>query len=87
MTKVTQIKWLGGHRLRFRFSDGTGGAHDFARMVAESGPMVEPLREPKYFGRVFLDDGAPTWPNGYDMAPRWLQMELEAAGELSRDAA
>jgi hypothetical protein len=87
MTKVTQIKWLGGHRLRFRFSDGTGGAHDFAPMVAESGPMVEPLREPKYFGRVFLDDGAPTWPNGYDMAPRWLQMELEAAGELRRDAA
>ena len=49
--------------------------------------MVEPLRDPAYFSRVFLEDGAPTWPNGYDMAPRWVQMELEAAGELRSDAA
>lgn len=87
MIKVSQITWLGGHRLRLQFSDGTSGMHDFAPMVTESGPMIEPLREPEYFGRVFLDDGAPTWPNGYDMVPRWVQMELKAAGELKRDAA
>ena len=87
MIKVATIDWPGGHRLRFRFSDGTAGEHDFASLVAEPGPMVEPLRDPAYFGRVFLEDGAPTWPNGFDMAPRWVQMELEAAGELRRDAA
>jgi hypothetical protein len=36
---------------------------------------------------VFLDYGAPTWPNGFDIAPEWLRREMEAAGELQRDAA
>src|SRR5262249_39711290 len=87
MIKISKRKWLGGHGLRFRFSDGPAGEHDFSALVAESGPMVEPLRDPAYFSRVFLEDGAPTWPNGYDMAPSWVQMELEAAGELRSDAA
>ena len=87
LLKASDIKWLGGHRLRVKFSDGSSGEHDFSALVAEPGPMVEPLRDPDYFARVFLEFGAPTWPNGYDMAPEWLRREMEAAGELSRDAA
>ena len=87
LLKATDINWLGGHRLRVKFSDGSVGEHDFSALVAERGPMVEPLRDPDYFARVFLDYGAPTWPNGFDMAPEWLRREMEAAGELSRDAA
>ena len=87
MIKVSRVEWLGGHRLRFRFSDGTGGEHEFAAMVAEPGPMIEPLRDSAYFSQVFLEDGAPTWPNGFDMAPRWVQMQLEAAGALHDAAA
>jgi hypothetical protein len=87
MIKVSNVQWIGGHRLRLRFSDGTTGEHDFSPLLAESGPMLEPLRDPEFFRSVFLEDGAPTWPNGYDMAPRWVQMELEAAGELHSDAA
>ena len=49
--------------------------------------MVEPLREPEFFARVFLEDGAPTWPNGYDVAPGWLRREIEAHGALVRDVA
>ena len=49
--------------------------------------MVEPLRDPAYFARVFLEDGAPTWPNGYDAAPGWLRREIETAGALVREAA
>ena len=45
--------------------------------------MVEPLRDPDYFARVFLDYGAPTWPNSFDMSPDWLRMNMEQAGELS----
>jgi hypothetical protein len=36
---------------------------------------------------VFLDFGALTWPNGFDIAPEWLRREMQAAGELQRDAA
>jgi len=30
---------------------------------------------------------ATTWPNGYDMCPDWLRMEMKAAGELSEPLA
>ena len=45
--------------------------------------MLEPLRQEAYFSRVFLAFGAPTWPNGFDIAPEWLRREMAAAGELS----
>jgi hypothetical protein len=87
LTKVAKMEKLGGFRLRFRFTDGSGGVHDFARMVEEPGPMIEPLRDEAYFNRVFLEFGAPTWPNGFDVAPEWLRREMEAAGSLSQVAA
>ena len=87
MIKVSKIEWLGGHRLRFRFSDDSSGEYDFAALVRESGPMIEPLRDIAYFKRVFLEFGAPTWPNGFDIAPGWLHREIEATGKLIRHAA
>jgi hypothetical protein len=83
LTKVTQLDRLGGFRLRVRFNDGNEGVHDFTAMVGEPGSMLEPLREETYFSRVFLEFGAPTWPNGFDIAPEWLRREMAAAGELS----
>ena len=56
-------------------------------MVNVPGPMIEPLRDAAYFSRVFLEFGAPTWPNGFDIAPEWLRREMETAGELTRAAA
>jgi hypothetical protein len=87
MIKIAKITCLGGYRLRATFSDGTAGEYDFSAIVRDGGPMVEPLRDPAYFARVFLEDGAPTWPNGYDAAPGWLRHEIEATGALGRDAA
>jgi hypothetical protein len=87
LTKVTRLERLDGFRLRVRFSDGSEGVHDFAAMINEPGPMLEPLREAAFFARVFLEFGAPTWPNGFDIAPEWLRREMASAGELSRVAA
>jgi hypothetical protein len=83
---VLKLNWLGGFRLHASFSDGTSGQHDFSALVAETGPTVEPLRDPAFFGRVFLEEGAPTWPNGFDIAPAWLRGEIEASGALVREA-
>jgi len=82
LTKVTRLERLGGFQLRVRFSDGSGGVHDFSATVNEPGPILEPLRDEAYFGHVFLEFGAPTWPNGFDIAPEWLRREMQAAGEL-----
>jgi hypothetical protein len=86
MNKVTKLKWLGGYRLHAAFSDGATGECDFSAMVAEAGPMARPLRDPAYFARVFLEDGAPTWPNGFDMCPDWLRREIETTAALKRDS-
>jgi len=87
LTKVMHLDRLGGFRLRIRFNDGSEGVHDFIGLVNEPGPLLEPLRDEAYFGRVFLEFGAPTWPNGFDIAPEWLRREMQAAGELPGVAA
>jgi hypothetical protein len=46
-------------------------------MVAEGGEMVEPLRDPAFFTRVFLDDGILTWPNGFDLDSIALHAEMK----------
>lgn len=87
LTKVTHIERLGGFCLRIRFGDGRAGKHDFSTLINQPGPMFQPLRDEAYFARVFLEFGAPTWPNGFDIAPEWLHREMSAAGELTLVAA
>jgi len=87
LTKVIRLEKLGGFRLRVLFNDGSEGVHDFAAMIEEPGSMLAPLRSEDYFARVFLECGAPTWPNGFDIAPEWMRRAMEAANELTRSAA
>jgi hypothetical protein len=82
VNKVVEISAIHPYRLKVRFSDGAGGVHDYSALVNETGPMIEPLRDPDYFARVFLDYGAPTWPNSFDMCPDSLRRNMEQAGEL-----
>jgi hypothetical protein len=55
--------------------------------VAAGGDMVEPLRDQTFFGRVFLDDGILTWPNGFDLDSIALHMEMKDRGLLRHGAA
>ncbi len=88
MIDVIGVRPLGGYRLEITFSDGTAGVHDFASITRKAGSMVEPLKDPAYFARVFVDDGALTWPNGYDWDPIVLHDSMKMAGLLRRvDAA
>ncbi len=86
LTKVAHIERLGGFRLRIQFNDGSEGTRDFTPMVHEPGEMLLPLRDETYFSRVFLEFGALTWPNGFDISPEWLRREMSAAGELRQIA-
>jgi hypothetical protein len=82
LIKVRKAKSTGDFRLRIEFSDDTVGERDFSFIRRESGPMLEPLKDPTYFRRVFVEDGVLTWPNGYDWDPIALHDEMKAAGEL-----
>jgi len=88
MIDVIGVKRLGAHRLEITFSDGSVGIRDLVDMVAREGEMVRPLKDPPYFARVFIEDGALTWPNGYDVDPIELHRTMKEAGQLRRtDAA
>jgi hypothetical protein len=82
MVKVTELKPIGDVRLWVRFSDGSEGIRDYSDMLAEGGPMVEPLRDPSFFKSVFISFGVPSWPNGFEVDAIALHMELEKAGSL-----
>ncbi len=79
MIDVIGVKKLGGHKLEIEFSDGTVGVRDFADIFQKTGPMSEPLKDTAYFSRVFIEDGALTWPNGYDWDPIALHDEMKDA--------
>ena len=88
MIDVVAVRPLGGYKLEIEFSDGTIGVRDFVSITQKAGSMALPLKDPAFFSRVFIDDGALTWPNGYDWDPIALHDEMKAEGLLKRaDAA
>jgi|ERR1700730_14546470 hypothetical protein len=85
---VVAARYLGNFKLEIEFSDGTAGVQDFEFIADKTGPMATPLKDPGYFARVFIEDGALTWPNGYDWDPIALHDDMKKAGLLHRkDAA
>jgi hypothetical protein len=87
MIDVVSVKHIGGYRLRVAFSDRSVGVHDFSSTATRTGEMVRPVKDPAFFARVFVELGALTWPNGFDLDPIALHERMAKAGELSRDAA
>jgi len=70
---VTDVEFLGGHRLRLDFDDGSSGEIDFSDEEWQG--VFAPLADPNYFGAVELDEelGTIVWPNGADIAPETLR--------------
>jgi hypothetical protein len=88
MMKIISIEPRGGYHLYLRFSDGSEGERDFSALVAETGSLVAPLRDPAYFARAFTEDGSGlAWPNGLDLDAEALYEEMKAAGQLRVTAA
>lgn len=67
---VVQAKHQGGYRIRVTFNDGVEKTVDFEPWL--KGPVFEPLKDPAYFKRFFLDGWTLSWPNGADIAPESL---------------
>ncbi|HWW25167.1 MAG TPA: DUF2442 domain-containing protein [Caulobacter sp.] len=87
LVKAIRVKPLSGYRLDIAFSDGSSGIADLNEIVRSKGEMARPLADETFFAQVFLEMGAPTWPNGYDADPTHIRMKLEAAGELRTTSA
>ncbi len=75
MVRATKVVPRQGYRLYVEFSDGTAGVVDLSERLF--GPIFQPLRDESVFKQVTLDEfGAPTWPNGADLAPDAIYNEL-----------
>jgi Protein of unknown function (DUF2442) len=70
LPQVVQAEYRGRHRIHLWFNDGLEKTVDFGRWL--HGPMFEPLKDPAYFQRFFVEAGTVTWPNGADIAPETL---------------
>lgn len=77
MQKIVTVKPLPGHRLEVRFADGTDGSIDLSSRLY--GPVFEPLRDKAIFDAVEIDEyGAIFWPNGADLAPDAIYLQLKS---------
>lgn len=87
LVDVVEIHALDEHRLWVAFSDGTEGEYDFSATLAQDGPMVQPLKDPGMFRRLFVSLGVPRWPNGFDVDAIQLHREMSEQGRLRRSTA
>ena len=75
---VTKVKVVGSHSLNLMFDNGVQKRVNLRPELY--GPIFEPLREPSYFAKAYVDPDSRTvaWPNGADFAPDFLyQLEPE----------
>jgi len=72
MIQVTEARYVAGHTLWLRFSDGLEGEVDLASEL--DGEVFEPLRAPEAFRSFVVHPELYTvvWPNGADFAPEFL---------------
>ena len=81
--KVAQVEVQDGFVLQVTFRDGVRGTVDMKPLLVRPdlvGTVFEPLRDPAFFSRAFVDHGAVTWPNGADLAPDALRNAIVAQG-------
>lgn len=67
---VLHAEYRGEFKIRVVFNDGVEGTIDFSDWL--TGPVFEPLKDPSYFARFFVEGGTVTWPDGADIAPETI---------------
>ena len=69
MIKILRVEACGDFQLRLTFSDHSQGVFDGRELLQRTGPLLDPLSDPAYFRRAFIDAGALCWPNGLELSP------------------
>lgn len=76
LPSVVRAEYRGEHKIHLNFNDGSSGTVDFSDWL--QGPVFEPLKDPAYFARFFIDGGTVAWPNGADIAPETLHERAQS---------
>lgn len=70
---VVDAQQRGDFEIYLVFNDGTAATVDSSPWL--EGSIFEPLEDPAYFARFFVEAGTIVWPNGADIAPETLYEE------------
>ncbi|MDD5037285.1 MAG: DUF2442 domain-containing protein [Methylococcaceae bacterium] len=90
MIKLIQATPQPDFHLKLVFSDHSWGELDFTPSLQRNGSLLEPLRDPIYFARCFIEMGALCWPNGLELGAESLRQKLvnsDALHESGQEAA
>ena len=74
---VIRAEYREDFRIHLVFNDGVEETIDFSDWL--EGPIFDPLKDPAYFRRFFIEGGTVTWPNGADVAPETLHARAKAS--------
>ena len=77
LPSVVRAEHRGEYAMLLTFNDGLERVVDFTHWI--QGPIFEPLRDPEYFRRFFLEGGTVVWPNGADIAPETLYEQAKSS--------
>lgn len=81
---IVEVKPEPGCCLFVRFQDGLNGRVRFR--PEELTGVLAPLREPQFFNRVFIDQGAVAWPGDIDLAPDTMYHQIASHTDRQRQA-
>ena len=85
-TQLKSLRYNGDFQIVFSYDDGLTAELNFENHFQNtSGPVAEPLRDEQLFGQAYIDHGALTWPNGYDVCPDILRYWCEQGRVCSRE--
>jgi hypothetical protein len=80
--RIQEVKPLDDYRLYVKFKDGLEGFVNLHSLIFsnEAGVFIS-LRDSLLFRRVYLNQGAVSWPGELDLAPDAMYDAIKANGE------
>jgi len=82
--RLTKIKPLENYKLEAEFIDGTHGFVEMKELITSSKAGVfAKLGDIDTFNKVYLEYGAPVWPDEIDLAPDAMYDEIKSNGVWS----
>src|SRR5271170_7323040 len=68
---------LEGYRVSLLFSDGFRGTVNLSDIFHKRAEIVKEVLRGNLFERCFVESGALAWPNGLELCPYALRLEIE----------
>lgn len=79
--KLIEAIPLEGYAVHLKYEDGLEADVDLSYLVRGEGEVFKPLRDPKYFHQLRIEEFGTTieWPNEADIAPETLYDHVQRA--------